>query len=155
MVADSEWVILQKLITAGTWLLQFWGSLNKSVVTIKGIPMNSETAVTCSFYSKIVCNESELKLSSLQNVTTFFLQWSDTGSVSVLQEQPKDICTILVWYSDVILIRCYCSTDSVLIYVAKELYWFRKKFFGCDSFCNVCPDRIIYIPQEVAKWCFL
>ena len=68
MVADSEWVILQKLITAGTWLLQFWGSLNKSVVTVKGIPMSS----FCSFYSKIVCNESELKLSSLQNVTTFF-----------------------------------------------------------------------------------
>ena len=112
-------MILQKLITAGTWLLQFWGSLNKSVVTIKGIPMNSETAVTCSFYSKIVCNESELKLSSLQNVTTFFLQWSDTGSVSVLQEQPKDICTILIG-----LIQ-WCDTDQMLLQ-----YWFSSDICG-------------------------
>ena len=119
MVADSEWVILQKLITGGTWLLQFWGSLNKSVVTIKGIPMNSETVVTCSFYSKIVCNESELKLSSLQNVTTFFCNGLITnGSVSVLQEQPKDTSTILVC-------AYWCDTDQMLLQ-----YWFSSDICG-------------------------
>ena len=68
------------------------------------------------------------------------------------KSNPKTHLPYWSVHTDVILIRCYCSTDSVLIYVAKELYWFRNFFSAVIVFVMfVLAGLYIYIPQEVAK----